>query len=115
VAIVPEQDQDQGNPDYSWPEPAHDTGVLGTIADVAEMANAGTEWIPLIGTATNLGLAAIEGGRAIYDGHEAKNAYADGDNARANTEMQAAEKREDSMIGHFINAIPLVGTARALM
>lgn len=103
------------NPDYHFPEPDHGTGFFGGLADLAEMANAGGEVIPLVGTATNLVLAGVEGGRAIYDGSQAKDAWNNGDNAKANSEMDAAEKREDSMIGHFINAIPLVGTARALM
>jgi hypothetical protein len=110
-----ESGQEEGNPDYSWPEPAHDSGIPGAIADVAELANAGTEWIPLVGTFTNAALGFAEGGRAVYDGSQAKDAWANGDNAKANSEMDAAEKRETSMIGHFINAIPLVGTARALM
>ncbi len=102
--------------EYNWPGSADEEqqrplGAAAAVADVVEM----TDWIPLVGTAGNLIKAGIDGGSAIYHGSQAKDAYNSGDAGTGGKKIDEAEEDAHAMTGDFINALPLVGTARALM
>ena len=103
--------QDLDNKDYSFPGTEPAAGPVNTGLSMLGMVTK----VPLVGSALNTVEALGDAGAAIYHGHEAKNDYANGDVGAGGAEIDKAETDENEMVGHFINAIPLVGFARAWM
>ncbi len=109
-------DQDQQNPDYSWPGGGEGPDI-GTAGEVAGLASPEIEEaIPLFGTLWGVGSAAIH----EWDSHTyqsiADDEKAQGfDPAQVQANQEAADHKQEQAEGDLINAIPLVGLARALM
>ncbi len=112
-----QQKPEEENPSHNFPGSADEEqstpgGTLATLADNPAL----DEIIPLLGTATGL----IRGGLSAWDAHtygsmadeQRKEGF---DPAQTNANQQAADHAAQDAEGHFINAIPLVGFARALM
>lgn len=111
----PQQQQpSQENPDVSFPGAGPDVGTAGEVASLASPTI--EEAIPLLGTLWGVGSAALNEWdshtyQSIADDEKAENF----DPAQVQGNQEAADHKQEEAEGDLINAIPLVGLARALM
>jgi hypothetical protein len=111
-----QQPQSQAEAEHNFPGSAAEEqqstgGVLASVADIVEMADI----VPLLGTAANLIKFGGDAGAAMGHAANGRDDYNAGNGHAGSEEFQKADEAEGSMVGDLINAIPLVGTARALM
>ncbi|HEY1552693.1 MAG TPA: hypothetical protein VGG28_32915 [Kofleriaceae bacterium] len=103
--------QQQESPDYKFPSGGPVSGLANLAGTVAGMVGK----VPLVGSFMNEGEAVVDTGTALYHGVKAKNAYNAGNVGEGGKQIDAGESDLNAAEGHLINAIPLVGFARALM
>jgi hypothetical protein len=112
---MPDQDQKPGeNPDYSWPGAGPDPGAGAEVASLA--APSLEEAIPLLGTIVGLGSAAVHGWDShFYQGMADDHRQQGWDPKDVKSLQDTSDHYAEEAKGDLINAIPLVGLARALM
>jgi hypothetical protein len=108
------QQTPQENKDYSFPGAGPDPGAGIEAAQLASPTL--EEAVPLLGTLWGLGSAGLHAWDAhtyqgIADDEKAENF----DPAQQQANQEAADHASEEAEGDLINAIPLVGFARALM